>query len=362
MKTGKNKLVAVAAVLFVIAEQGMSKEFTYLTYGGFVNNTFTYDFTSQFIAGKTRATQDGPWFREGPFSSTVTYGDQNNGNIIDSRSIRSAYPAIAWGKGDYSPWISADTELGGASGLGSTGVGYDSARVITVDDTTSFYPMAMMEHINKTVTFWGSLQVDLEWNIEIYDGTEQVFKGSFDYQVAMWESLNAAFNPSGEYAQPGYGSTSNMDYCPRSRLALPTSHELYMAKLYELDWYEEQKIWSGYSTFPIVGVNNVFYGDGEFDSEFCADAFNTKNGTFSTTFLATDDDDIKTRYQISIDGFYVYDDTAGCDSFDIGDDTQILSVDCFKHVPTFWSEEGANNRAYMKISVRDVVQSCCCSN
>lgn len=363
MKTGKNKLVAVAAVaLLMVAEQGMGKEFTYQAYGGFVDNTFTYDFVTTFVPGTTSASQDGPWFREGPFSSAVSYGDQNNGNIIDSRNIRKAYPAVSWGTGDYDPWISADTELGGASGLGSAGVGYDTPRVITVDDTTSFYPLAMMEHINKTISFWGSLQVDLEWNVEIYDDATLVYSNSFDFQVAMWETANLTFNPDGVFAQQGYGPSTNISYCPRSRLALPSSHELYVAKLYELDWYEEQKTWSGYSTYQVVGVNNKFFGDGEDDAEYCADAFNTKNGQFTATFIGTDDDDVKTRFQIAIEGFYIYDDTAGCDPVDITNDAQVLSEDCFKQVPTFWSDENNNNQAYMRITIKDMIESCCCSN
>jgi len=329
--------------------RGSGPTFYYKTYGGFYlppspGDTVVYS-SLNMKPGPNDITQDGPWFREGPFSKPVQFGDQNNGNLRDSLDPNNGWPAVAMGHKEADPWISAGGQgdsLGGASGIGMIGYGYDTqqhpGRKIVVGNDEVFYPLMGIQHHNKPNSFAGSLQFNFSWNLELYDQNGHlIYQGNKVDTLWFWETFNNCF--------PNYGIPCPRNFLPRGTPFTDLEFSQYIIDSITPYW-------------PLYGLGATYYGDKDADNTCeaipCSDAITLSNRKKTIPFIYND-----TLYNILIDGFYNYScNGTQCPELDtllynvpIGNSDTNWQEQYFDKSLTIWSEEGGINTGWMRLRI-----------
>ena len=342
-------------------------EFYYHTYGGFIKDDGnvshrTEGSASYFRAGQDDINKDGIWFREGPFSKNVQFGDQNNGNKADTNdphnqdpNNQNAYPAIAWGHPETHPWVSEGgpgDDIGGASGIGLIGYGYKDTgnkknrgrRRIVVGDNAVLYPLGGMQHHNFPITFGGTMSTWISWNMELYDKKgKRIFKGNNIFHMYQWETINVTLDDIGNF-------TSDPNGCPRSIIDSTGMSALAFNTMQS----------AKYPYWPQNGHDFLFKSDGDTETSICSDAFGYIGGTNKVDFSIG-----KKRYTIKVDGFWHYhEELEGCpklnrDLFNVpmSDDDKYWQIKCFTRSPTFWSGENNVNTGWVRLQIVDKEKS-----
>jgi len=329
-------------------------DFYYKTFGGFIKDS---DKSSTFWGrpGKDDTYQDGPWWREGKFSSDVYYGDMANDGKRYADDPNGAYPAWTWGRVEADPFVSeggAGDELGGASGIGLGGFGMGDGNKIKTGDTDTFYPLNFIEVNNHKNHIGGTYTSDVSWNVAIYDKDHnEVFKKNYTTTMYYWETLN--------FQNPKYGIV-----CPRNSVdAGEVVNDLGYA----------QAIRENITPYwPLSGLDVDFVSDGIEDATACADAVKLKDTSMTDTFTVKNSmmkdmpmigSMTEKKYQLSFDGPYIYDDSkAGCPAVNeqgLPDTLEKWSAECFQKVDTIWADEAGETRAFMRMTVTEVEDDNC---
>ncbi len=331
----------------------VATEFKYKTYGGFWEDTPSK--MESDVWGTFVAADDGPWFREGAFSTSstvppVSWGDQDNSNKMDPRSPHNPggygdiysglmWPAVSWGRDldtnlPLDPWkghgyIDNDTGKRGASGLGLTGFGYPKTglgRTVTVNASGTFAPVGAFQHVNNPLNFIGSNRMPLGWNLEIYraDGTaidDPKPIRHYHFILNQWETWGA-----GPCPRNGAAGTEYIDTV-----------------------FNKNQTHKTHLDGTGVGLDLTFATDGVMnETSNCSDPFSfeyvyvegegdrlipTADGKLKDTFT-----DNGITYDILLSGLY----ERSCGTDDIG---------CFTRKPTLWSVEGQTNTGYVRIEI-----------
>jgi len=322
--------------------QGCDKDdfdFYYQSFGGFIKGTEHAD-SPNMLPGLNDVTEDGPWFREGEFSSHVTFGDVTNGNKCDTRDPNGGWPAVAWGHQEANPWMSGEGDnKGGASGLGITGFGLGDGNKIKKNDEGTFYPVAMISAVNYTNSFTASMSTDLSWNVKIYSKKKhkELYSKNYSNTIVYWETLNY----------------SNDEFkCPRSSVAEGSLVN---------DLAFNTRLHNDFSPYwPVYGLDNNYVGDGGQDKQNCADAIKAKKElNFKDTFKVN-----RKTYEISFNGPWIYQENVeGCPELDetgMPDTAEKWDEKCFKKVDTLWAQENATSRAFMRMHIKKIKNSGSC--
>ncbi len=305
-------------------------DFTYRVSGGFVKDSAHADSPNMKV-GQDDQTQDGFWYREGPFSSPVAYGDVNN----DGKrypDTPDAYPAWTWGHPEADPFISEGGEgdnLGGAAGIGSAGF----TGGINAGDDGFFFPYNFFEVNNKVNSFVGAYSSELIWNVKLYDKSgNKVYEHTFTNTLYYWETLNVAI--------PNLGIE-----CPRDAVQ---AGETINDTVFNKDIHDNVL-----SFWPTYGQGIDYVGDGQTDAKNCADPVTLKNKVVSDTFsIGTY---FQRTYKVTLEGPYIYDSGVdGCSEVDekgLPDTDGTWDAKCFKKVDTIWVDEDTKARAFMRLNV-----------
>ncbi len=321
-------------------------DFYYKSFGGFVEGTDKIS-SINFTPGQDDTYDDGFWYREGPFSAPVYYGDPENDGKRYADDPNGAWPAWTWGHPEADPFVSAGgpgDNLGGAAGIGTGGFGMGDGNKIKVDDNASFYPITFVEVNNNRNSFFGSYSAKVSWNVALYDKKHnEVFKKNYTTTLSYWETLNFQYTPIGIV-------------CPRSSVA---AGETINDLAYSQTIHDEIS-----SRWPVSGLDVTFVGDGKSDAEACADAVQLadtyKEDTFSVRPFRFGP---AKKYKIVFDGPYIYDETKeGCPALNeegLPDTTEKWPAQCFERVETLWADEGVKTRAFMRMHISEVKQNPC---
>jgi hypothetical protein len=320
-------------------------DFYYKTFGGFIEDSAEYN-SPNMKPGKDDVTQDGFWWREGPFSAPVYYGDPENDDKRYTDDPNGAWPAWTWGHPERHPFISEGGEgddIGGSNGIGLGGFGMGDGNKIKAGDSDVFYPLNFSEINNYKNSFYGSMSSDVSWNVVVYDKDHnEVFKKNYTTTMYYWETFN--------FQSDKYGIV-----CPRSSAdAGETINDLaYNTAVHE----------NITSRWPIFGLDVDFKGDGKTDADMCADAVKIKDTEMTDTFSVKQSVfGSEKKYNISFDGPYVYDATkAGCPAVNeegLPVTAEKWSAECFEKVDTLWTDEMDKTRAFMRMSITEADSDC----
>ncbi|WP_292656507.1 hypothetical protein [Nitratifractor sp.] len=308
-------------------------DFTSVVHGGFAKDSAHAD-SPNMKPGQDDETQDGFWYREGPFSAPVAYGDLNNDGKRFA-DMPDAYPAWTWGHPEADPFVSpggAGDNLGGAAGIGSTGF----TTGVNVDDDGIFYPYNFLQFSNKINTSVGTYSSDVSWNVKIYDKDgDKVYDHTFANTLYYWETINFQRDSMGII-------------CPRQSVK---EGETVNDVEYAQNVHDNL-----FSRWPVYGLDINFVSDGGTDTRACSDAVTLKNKEMTDTF-STGPVWNKKTYKVTLDGPYIYDSTVdGCAAENekgLPDTDGAWDAKCFKKVDTVWIEENSVSQAFMRVKVSE---------
>ena len=325
-------------------------DFYYKTFGGFIEES---DQSSTFWGnpGKDDTYQDGPWWREGKFSSDVYYGDMENDGKRYADDPNGAWPAWTWGRVEADPFVSeggAGDSLGGASGIGLGGFGMGDGNKIKAGDTDTFYPLNFIEVNNHKNHIGGTYTSDVSWNVAIYDKDHnEVFKKNYTTTMYYWETIN--------FQRDSMGIV-----CPRNSV---DAGEVVNDLAYNSAVHSFWNIW------PDKGLDIDFKSDGVAESKACSDAVKLKDTTMTDTFTVSKSmmgmaiPGSEKKYELSFDGPYIYDASKdGCPAVNeqgLPDTAEKWSAECFQKVDTIWADEAGETRAFMRMTVTEVDDDNC---
>jgi len=325
-------------------------DFYYKTFGGFIKDS---DKSSTFWGnpGKDDTYQDGPWWREGKFSSDVYYGDMANDGKRYADDPNGAWPAWTWGRVEADPFVSeggAGDDLGGSSGIGLGGFGMGDGNKIKAGDTDTFYPLNFIEANNFINHIGGTYTSDVSWNVAIYDKDHnEVFKKNYTTTMYYWETIN-------------YQSDSKGIICPRNSV---DAGEVVNDLAYNTAAHNIWSIW------PSKGLDIDFKSDGVVESKVCSDAVKLKDTAMTDTFTVSKSmmgmaiPGSEKKYELSFDGPYIYDDSKEeCPAVNeqgLPDTAEKWPAECFQKVDTIWAKEKNKTRAFMRMSVTEVDDDNC---
>jgi len=329
-------------------------DFYYKTFGGFVKGTGIVS-AVKFTRGQDDTYDDGFWWREGPFSSSVYYGDIENGNKRYSQDPNGAYPAWTWGHPERDPFVSlgdAGDNLGGAGGIGMGGFGIGDGNKIKVGDTDTFYPLSFLEVNNFINSAGGTYAADVSWNVVLYDKKHnEVFKKNYTTTAYYWETPN--------FRKESVGLVCARNAADKGEVV----NDLAFNKAVHENIYKQ---------WPVAGLNVDFISDGVEDTVACSDPVTFKDTTMTDTFVVKSSligkipvmgKLAEKKYEISFDGPYVYDDTKeGCPTVTKQGLPYTLEkwpAKCFTKVGTIWSTEDGKARAFMRMSIKKAKTDLC---
>jgi len=320
-------------------------DFYYKAFGGFIEGTGEVS-SPNFKAGQDDLYDDGFWYREGKFSSSVYYGDPENDGKSYADDPNGAWPAWTWGHPEADPFVSASDsgdDLGGAAGIGMGGFGVGDGSKIKADDSSYFYPIAFMGVNNYKNSSFGTYASDVSWNVVLYDKNhKEVFKKNYTTTAYYWETIN--------FQNSNYGVI-----CPRSTV---DTGEVINDLAYNSAIHDNiTQYW------PVSGMDIDFVGDGKKDTIICSDAVKLKDQFMTDTFTYRPygmEFGPGKKYELTFDGPYVYDaSAAGCPAVNeegIPDTVEKWPASCFKKVDTIWAEEGSKTRAFMRMTLKEADQ------
>ncbi len=316
-------------------------DFYYTATAGFLQGSAHVD-SPNFKPGQDDETQDGFWYREGPFSAPVYYGDPTNDHKRYADNP-DAYPAWTWGHPEADPFISeggAGDNLGGAGGIGTAGFSINEGNKIKAGDDAFFYPIQFLEANNYINSVFGSYSSDVAWHVTLYDrGHNKVFDKNFQTTLYYWETLN-------------YANTNMGIICPRESVA---AGEVVNDTAYDQNIHDNV-----FSRWPVYGLGIDFVSDGGKDTKVCSDPITLKDKSMSAEFTTGNFWNQK-KYKITFDGPYLYDASVeGCPALNaegIPDTTEKWPAKCFKKVDTIWVQEESKGRAFMRMSVEEEKKS-----
>jgi len=325
-------------------------DFYYKTFGGFIEDTFNYS-SPNIKLGKDDTYEDGPWWREGKFSSNVYYGDPENDGKRYADDPNGAWPAWTWGRIEKDPFVSeggAGDELGGSAGIGLGGFGMGDGNKIKAGDTDTFYPLNFIE-VNNDTSPKSSHSSEVSWNVAIYDKDHnEVFKKNYTTTMYYWETFN-------------FQKESMGIICPRSSV---DAGELVNDLAYNTAIHNDITHY-----WPIYGLDIDFQGDGKSDTLMCADAVKLKDTAMTDTFTVSKSmmgmtiPGTEKTYELSFDGPYIYDATkAGCPAVNeqgLPDTADKWPAECFTKVDTIWTDEKDKTQAFMRMSITEKEDNDC---
>ena len=365
----KKTLSTVAIASLVLGGLSYAETFKYNTFGGYLKGTEKAAPSHHY----TSPAKDGPVFREGNFSkaagqevdkTSLPWGDQDSHyNKKDARSIHpNSWPAMTWGdKKNTDPWITPIpstippvSDLPGGSGIGTTGYGYDAqggAASIVVGDSSKFAPLGSFTHFNYVINFYGSMEVGIEWNLELYesDGTTKIgdkWPRHHHFTLNHWETYNLA------------------DACPRNQFA---NGDPAAAGTDVNDTKFNTAVTEGGKPIDPVGLGNIFVRDGntiDNTNYGCSDPFsfsytNSADGLPLTVLpsgaLQDTFDYNGKQYEIIYTGFYENDDAdPECIEEDYGRKANWDKLSCFIGMPTVWSAENKKHVGYVRMQINQI--------
>lgn len=385
----KKTLLSLGMMSIIVSGALATSDFTYKSYGGISDKEDSYKFITSVWGYTEGIAADGPWWREGNFSSTVPWGDQLSTEPYNARDFRDphnvhlnddddSWPALSWGRDvsednlgkandPFIPFAGDETTLGGSSGMGITGYGYGPmgnmgtfpGHPLNIDEDSVFAPFGSFTHYNNSLNYVGSMSLLVSWSLELFDADENpVFDNArhYHFNINQWETMK------------------NTTPCPRSGTNYGTTTEITdQAGVIVNDLAyntDEHNVILDFTGDGAKGLDNDFLADGGLDNSIgCSDpfAFGYVEGTEEgeTPLEMTDRGLVDTfshnmnTYELLYTGFYDQKDLTGtCNEINLGQDANWTNVSCFEQSNTLWSEEGGHNVGYVRIQVNTLDQGC----